>query len=86
MVRVKHRYLVATFLYPGAPEKTSSKDSLPDVLQFNQPSSDELDAKLLLRAIREGISELFGDYGAGVVSGSLKSTSAHPQLRSIRTK
>jgi len=73
MVRVKHRYLLATFLYPGAPGNTSSKEALPDVLQFNQPSSDRLDDRLLLKAIRDGVAELFGDYGAGVISTSLKS-------------
>ncbi|KAF2803068.1 uncharacterized protein BDZ99DRAFT_360087, partial [Mytilinidion resinicola] len=72
MVRVKHRYLVATFLYPGAPTATSSKESLSQVLQFNQPTSDRLDAPLLLKAIRQGVAELFGDYGAGVVSPSLR--------------
>jgi ribonuclease P/MRP protein subunit POP5 len=73
MVRVKHRYLLATFLYPGAVENASSKDPVPDILQFNQPSCDRLDVPLLLRAIREGVAELFGDYGAGVISTSLKS-------------
>lgn len=72
MVRLKHRYLLVTFLYPSSLTGLPIKDSLPDIVQFNQPSSDQLTVPLLIKAIREGIAELFGDYGVGVVSNSLQ--------------
>ncbi|OCK90282.1 uncharacterized protein K441DRAFT_505852, partial [Cenococcum geophilum 1.58] len=72
MVRLKHRYLLVTFLYPSSLTGLPIKDSLPDILQFNQPSSDQLTVPLLIKAIREGVAELFGDYGVGVVSSSLQ--------------
>ena len=71
MVRLKHRYLLVTFLYPSSLTGLP-KDSLPDIVQFNQPSSDQLTVPLLIKAIREGVAELFGDYGVGVVSNSLQ--------------
>lgn len=72
MVRLKHRYLLVTFLYPSSLTGLPIKDSLPDIVQFNQPSSDQLTVPLLIKAIREGVAELFGDYGVGVVSSSLQ--------------
>lgn len=74
MVRIKHRYLVVNFLYPAPATTTSSstKEPLPDFIQFHHPTPDQLHAGLLLRAIRDGVAELFGDYGSGVVSSSLK--------------
>lgn len=73
MVRLKHRYLLVNFLYPS-PATSSSKPAkaVPDVVQFHQPSSDKLTAGLLIKIIRDGIAELFGDYGAGVTSGTLQ--------------
>lgn len=72
MVRLKNRYLLITFLYPSSLTGLPIKDSLPDIVQFNQPSSDQLTVPLLIKAIREGVAELFGDYGVGVVSSSLQ--------------
>lgn len=72
MVRLKHRYLLVTFLYPSSLTGLPIKDLLPDIVQFNQPSSDQLTVPLLIKAIREGVAELFGDYGVGVVSSSLQ--------------
>lgn len=73
MVRLKHRYLLVNFLYPS-PVTSSSKPAkaVPDVVQFHQPSSDKLTAGLLIKIIRDGIAELFGDYGAGMTSGTLQ--------------
>jgi ribonuclease P/MRP protein subunit POP5 len=75
MVRIKHRYLLINILYPGpssivakAPEGTT----IPDVVQFHAPTSDKLNAQLLARIIRDGVGELFGDWGLGVIAGSLK--------------
>lgn len=75
MVRIKHRYLLLNILYPAEDKsKTpSNKDEqIPLTVQFRRPSSDRLDGRLLMRVIRDGVSELFGDYGAGMIAGSLQ--------------
>ncbi|OCL12447.1 hypothetical protein AOQ84DRAFT_276712, partial [Glonium stellatum] len=72
MVRLKHRYLLVTFLYPMSPTGSATKDPLPGIVQFNQPSSDQLTVPLLIKAVKDGVAELFGDYGVGVVSTSLQ--------------
>jgi ribonuclease P/MRP protein subunit POP5 len=72
MVRVKNRYLVVNFLYPEPPAKC--KTQLLDVIQINSPTPDALKQGLIIRMIREGVEELFGDYGAGMVSSGLKGT------------
>ncbi|KAL1652122.1 RNA-binding protein pop5 [Diplodia intermedia] len=73
MVRLKHRYLLVELLYPS-PATSPSKPAqpLPDVVQFHQPSPDKLTAGLLIKSIRDGIAELFGDYGAGMTGGTLQ--------------
>ncbi|TKA69254.1 hypothetical protein B0A49_03078 [Cryomyces minteri] len=71
MVRLKNRYLLINILYPSDANPTNPATALPDVVQFRQPSSDALTAQLLTRMVREGVAELFGDYGAGMVAGSL---------------
>lgn len=73
MVRIKYRYLLVNVLYP-APTPTSSKSEpqVPHIVQFRQPSSDRFDVKVLVRIIRDGVSELFGDYGAGMIGPSLQ--------------
>lgn len=73
MVRLKHRYLLVNILYPeaGAQNAIKAEDDLPHIVQFHQPSSDQLTARVLLRIIRDGVAELFGDYGSGMISGSL---------------
>lgn len=82
MVRIKHRYLLVNILYPHItrellprPAPPSSKDAktLPDVVRFHAPTSNELTAQLLLRTIREHILLLYGDYGAGVTGSGLSS-------------
>ncbi len=79
MVRLKHRYLLINVLYPDSKSAhlklvEDTDDEVPFSLQFRQPSSDQLTVHILLRIIRQGVEELFGDYGSGKVSGSLQST------------
>lgn len=70
MVRVKHRYLVVNFLYPEP--TTKSKSPLPDLVQIHSPTPDALKQGFIVRMIRDGVEELFGDYGAGMISSGLK--------------
>ncbi|KAF2031460.1 hypothetical protein EK21DRAFT_99632 [Setomelanomma holmii] len=70
MVRVKFRYLVADFLYPEPAAK--SKTQLPDLVQVHSPTPDAFHAGVLVRLIRDGVSELYGDYGLGMLSSGLK--------------
>lgn len=77
MVRLKHRYLLINILYPDSKSANlklvkDAGDELPFNLQFRQPSPDQLTVHILLKMIRQGIEELFGDYGSGKVSGSLQ--------------
>ena len=77
MVRLKHRYLLAHVLYPDAVNDPSSKlvknaSEAPYTIQFHRPSSDRLDGRLLMQMIRNGVAELFGDYGSGMIAGSLQ--------------
>ena len=81
MVRVKNRYLLVHILYPDAADGpnarfpiSKSNGSVPDVVQFHQPTPDSLTPQLLARAIRDEISLLFGDYGVGITAGSLSGT------------
>lgn len=81
MVRLKNRYLLVHILYPDASDRpnaiiptSKSSSSLPDVVQFHQPTPDALAPQLLSRAIRDEVSLLFGDYGVGVTAGSLSGT------------
>jgi len=80
MVRLKHRYLLVNILYPDSdtPTKPATKDGqVPDVVSFRRPSSDKLNAQLLARMIRDGVTELFGDYGSGMIASSLVGESIH---------
>jgi len=74
MVRLKHRYLLVNILYPDSAPTTKppAAANVPDVVQFNSPSSDALTPQLLIRLIRDNLAELFGDYGSGMVSSSLQ--------------
>ena len=77
MVRLKHRYLLVNILYPEQESRNtrqpsaSSKDDIPYTVQFRRPGPEQLSGKLLIRIIREGVADLFGDYGSGMVAGSL---------------
>lgn len=80
MVRLKHRYLLVNILYPQSKSASSNgisgqEDELPYSVQFHHPSSDNIDARFLLKLIRDGVAELFGDYGSGMIAGSLKGVS-----------
>ena len=70
MVRLKHRYLLVNILYPD-PSGAARTAAVPDVVQFQQPTSDKLTPQLLARIVRDGVAELFGDYGSGMIAGSL---------------
>ncbi len=70
MVRLKNRYLLVNMLYPEL-EKSQLKSDIPDIVVFNQPTTNELSPQALLRGIRAEVSSLFGDYGSGAVSESL---------------
>ena len=76
MVRLKHRYLLIDILYPSRDGAKSKKaggaDEINHFLAFHAPSPSRLDEKTLARLIRENVSELFGDYGAGKIASSLK--------------
>ncbi|KUJ16354.1 uncharacterized protein LY89DRAFT_545147, partial [Mollisia scopiformis] len=70
MVRLKNRYLLVNILYPEL-EKSQLNSNIPDVVIFNQPTTNDLNASALMRGIRAEVSSLFGDYGMGTVSESL---------------
>ena len=77
MVRIKHRYLLVNILYPEQEARKTKQSAsggnhdLPYTVQFRRPGPEQLNGKLLTRLIREGVADLFGDYGSGMVSGSL---------------
>lgn len=76
MVRIKHRYLLVNILYPGSDDATSGEsfiatNDLPWSVRIRQPTSDKVNAKVLVNMIRRGIEDLFGDYGSGMIAGSL---------------
>lgn len=70
MVRLKNRYLLVNILYPELDERSKISD-VPDVIVFNQPTTDELTPQALLKGIRTEVANLFGDYGSGAISDSL---------------
>jgi ribonuclease P/MRP protein subunit POP5 len=74
MVRFKERYLLVNIVYPeGAASKPKKTDNpVPDILAYNQPTTDNLLGPSLLRAIRAQVASLFGDYGSGAVDRSLQ--------------
>lgn len=71
MVRIKNRYLLVNILYPELEKNTGSKEKLPDVVVFNQPTVDALTSRALLRGIQLEVANLFGDYGSGAVADSI---------------
>ncbi|KAF3039537.1 hypothetical protein E8E12_006647 [Didymella heteroderae] len=70
MVRVKFRYLVVNFLYPEPTSK--QRAGLPDLVQIHSPTPDAFNAGALIRLLRDAVEDLYGDYGSGMVSSSLK--------------
>lgn len=74
MVRIKERYLLVNILYPEA-SRDPSKSDLPDILVYNQPTTDTFNGRTFTRAIKSEIVNLFGDYGAGAVERTLRGLS-----------
>ena len=90
MVRIKHRYLLVNILYPdttNTPDAARAKggEDVPYTVQFHQPSPDRLDGKLLMKMIRDGVSELFGDYGSGMIAGSLQGKPQSKKRKAVHT-
>ena len=77
MVRIKYRYLLVHILYPDQAESDSkpttrpSEKSIPDLVQFHRPSPNDLQPQHLVRAIKDQVLLLYGDYGLGLISVSL---------------
>ena len=70
MVRLKNRYLLVVILYPEL-KNTPLESKVPDVVIFNQPTTDSLTTQALIKGIKVEISNLFGDHGAGATAESL---------------
>lgn len=70
MVRVKFRYLVVKFLYPEPFLK--QRTALPDLVQIHSPTPDAFNAGALVRLLRDAVEDLYGNYGSGMISSSLK--------------
>lgn len=83
MVRVKFRYLVVNFLYPEPLSK--SRTVLPDLVQIHSPTPDAFNAGALVRLVRDAVEDLYGDYGSGMVSSSLKGRTQNPTTHSSCT-
>lgn len=71
MVRIKERYLLVNITYPDA-SRDRSTSNLPDILVYNQPTVDTFNGRTFTRAIKNEITSLFGDYGAGAVERTLR--------------
>jgi len=72
MVRIKNRYLLVNILYPElSTPVASTKNKLPDVVTFHQPTTNVLTSKALEKGIKNEIEALFGDYGYGAVRDSI---------------
>lgn len=74
MVRLKDRYLLVNIIYADVPPG-QSKNSVPDILLYNQPTTNDLKPQSLLKGIRNEVASLFGDCGAGAVNRSLQGKS-----------
>jgi ribonuclease P/MRP protein subunit POP5 len=70
MVRLKNRYLLVNILYPEL-EDRKGKTKVPDIVEFNQPTTDAFTAGALLKGLKAEIANIFGDYGSGAVCESL---------------
>ncbi|KAL8837964.1 MAG: hypothetical protein Q9170_002336 [Blastenia crenularia] len=69
MVRIKNRYLLVNILYPKSPQqhnKINRPTAVPDSIQFRWPTPDALTPQLLVKAIRDQILFMYGDYGYGI--------------------
>ena len=70
MVRIKHRYMLVNILYPELDNRPVDPN-IPDVVAFNQPTTDDLTVNDLLKGIKAEIADTFGEYGSGAVGGSI---------------
>lgn len=50
--------------------RTNNHATLPSVVQFRQPTPDDITPQILSRAIKDQIALLYGDYGVGVTAAS----------------
>lgn len=77
MVRIKYRYLLVHILdpEPALPKAKTfpapTDQPLPDLVRFHGPSPEDLTPQLLVRALRDQVQYLYGDYGLGLVASSL---------------
>ncbi|TLD31254.1 hypothetical protein PspLS_02802 [Pyricularia sp. CBS 133598] len=69
MVRIKERYLLVNILYPEALKHV--KPNEPDLAVLHKPTTNDLTPQAILRAIREQVRILFGDYGSGLIERNL---------------
>jgi ribonuclease P/MRP protein subunit POP5 len=65
-------------LYPEL-EPGHSKSKIPDVVAFNQATTQALNPQALLKGLRAEIQLLFGDFGSGAVSDSLSGKPIDPR-------
>lgn len=70
MVRVKERYLLVNIIYPPEASKGAGARVPSQVIQ-HQPTIDHLTPQSLVKAIRNEVVSLFGDYGSGALEGNL---------------
>jgi len=80
MVRIKERYLLVSILYPPDNQRPQ-KANVPGLVAIHRPTTDRLTAHALLSALRATVTEIFGDYGAGAVSGNLRGKGNARKLR-----
>lgn len=72
MVRVKFRYLVVNFLYPEPTTLPKNTQPLPDLVHIHAPTPDAVHAGSIMRMVRDGVEDLYGDYGSGMIAAGLK--------------
>lgn len=70
MVRLKNRYLLVNILYPEL-ENEKGNAKIPNIVAFNQPTTDALTSGALLKGLKAEVANLFGDYGSAAVAESL---------------
>jgi ribonuclease P/MRP protein subunit POP5 len=71
MVRIKNRYLLVNILYPGMDNKPVDSE-VPVIVQYHQPTTENIPMAVLLKGIKAVVEHLFGDYGAGAMAGSVR--------------
>ena len=74
MVRLRHRYLLLQILYPTDPVTRPAYSSTitSTLLHIFRPSPPDLNVRLFHSAIRDEVAYMYGDYGVGLISSSLK--------------